>query len=120
MVSVAFLCIGYVIDWRSYISQFSMIENPFNKIQAMYTQLVSNTVEFPNWSTAFESADNFFSMVSAFFSWLGQFFVYVGAFIANCAVMIVYVPYTLIEFVIRFTICAIGINSITPYVPKVL
>lgn len=112
-ISIALLLCGFVVDWRSYVSNFSQIESPFTKIMNIYNTLVSNVKSFPNFSSEVTDFGSFFTYIGDFFSWL-------GSVLANGFVILVSVPYTIIEFIVRFALCAIGINSITPYAPNVL
>ena len=105
MLSIAFMLLGFSIDWRSYISQFSLIENTFDLIRIAYEQLTSSVPDFPSYDV---------QDASDFFRYVGDFFSYLGSVIAVGAVLLVYVPFTFIVFIFHFIVCVLGYTSISP------
>lgn len=108
MFSVAFMLIGFQVDWRTYISSFSLIDNPFEMIHSMYNTMVAKVPEFP----VFDVKD-----AGDFFKYVGDFFHYLGAVIAVGAVLIVYVPFQFIAFCLNFALRVMGYGAIKPLNP---
>lgn len=102
-ISFGFALIGFSIDWRSYIANFSTIPNPFDDIKEMINQLSVKASQFPK----FEVND-----INDFFRYVGDFFSFLGDFIGNIFVLIVFIPYKVISFLFQFLVCVLGFNSI--------
>lgn len=105
ILSIAFMLLGFSIDWRYYFAQFSMIQNPFNLIQSMYQKMIATVPEFPSFDV---------KNAGDFFRYCGEFFKYLGSVISVGAVLLVYVPYQFIVFALHFVVCVIGIDSMRP------
>lgn len=111
-LSVAFLLIGYQIDWRSYISRFGNIPDLFEQIRFAYSELLSNTPTIADFATSVVADSGLLTLLRTFFEWLGSFFVALGQSIANFFVFFVKVPYYFVNYVFQLLICVLGFNSI--------
>lgn len=102
-ISLGFALIGFSIDWRSYISHFSTIPNPFDDIKEMISQLSVKASQFPKFEV---------NNINDFFRYVGDFFAFLGDFIGNLFTLIIFIPYKLISFLFQFLVCVLGFNSI--------
>lgn len=102
-ISLGFALIGFSIDWRTYIANFSTIPNPFDDIKEMIDKLTMKASEFPS----YDIVD-----AQTFFRYCGDFFKFLGDFIGNLFVLIVFIPYKVISFLFQFLVCVLGFNSI--------
>lgn len=102
-ISLGFALLGFAIDWRSYIANFSTIPNPFDDIKQMIDKLTMKASEFPKYDVhdAFD-----------FFNYVGEFFSFIGDFIGNIFVLVVFIPYKVVSFLFQFIVCVLGFNSI--------